>query len=268
MSLQPGSVAETWRANGIAVDEPVQITNPLSEDQRFLRFSLAPALLGFAARDRAVRPYRIFELGHVFASGNPEPFETVQLTALHAGGESAFGRMKSDVLALLRRITGTDARVERGTFPSLHPGKTAALRCGDAVVGFVGFVDPRLARAYDVADTTALATVFVDKLPPHVTPKYVPPSRFPAVDRDLAVVVPLDVLAGDLVDAVRGEPLVRGAAVFDEYRGPQVGEGKKSLALRIALQSDEKTLTDEDADAALARIVAALRERFGAEPRG
>jgi phenylalanyl-tRNA synthetase beta chain len=63
------------------------------------------------------------------------------------------------------------------------------------------------------------------------------------------------------------EPLVRSAAVFDEYRGAQVGEGKKSLALRIVLQSDEKTLTDEDADAALARIVAALRERFGAIPR-
>ena len=276
LSLQPASVAETWRANGIAVDEPVQITNPLSEDQRFLRFSIAPALLGFAARDRAVRPYRVFELGHVFSNPSagsgqatkPEPSETVQLTALHAGGESAFGRLKSDVLALLRRITGADARVERGTFPSLHPGKTAALRSGDAVVGYVGVVDPRLARAYDVADTTALATLFVEKLPPHVMPKYVPPSKFPAVDRDLAVVVPLDVLAGDLVDAVRTEPPVRSATVFDEYRGPQVGEGKKSLALRIVLQSGEKTLTDEDADAALARIVATLRERFGAVPRG
>jgi phenylalanyl-tRNA synthetase beta chain len=268
LSLQPASVAETWRANGIAVDAPVQITNPLSEDQRFMRFSIAPALLGFAARDRAVRPYRVFELGHVFHDGQPEPSETVQLTVLHAGGESAFGRLKSDVLALLRRITGADARVERGTFPSLHPGKTAALRSGDAVVGYVGVVDPRLARAYDVADTTALATLFVDALPPHVTPKYVPPSKFPAVDRDLAVVVALDVLAGDLVDAVRGEPLVRSATVFDEYRGPQVGEGKKSLALRIVLQSDDKTLTDEEADAALARIAATLRERFGAVPRG
>jgi len=78
----------------------------------------------------------------------------------------------------------------------------------------------------------------------------------------------LDVLAGDLVDAVRGEPLVRSATVFDEYRGPQVGEGKKSLALRIVLQSDEKTLTDDDAEGALAGIVATLRERFGAVPRG
>ena len=109
-------------------------------------------------------------------------------------------------------------------------------------------------------------------LPPHVTPKYVAPSKFPPVDRDIAVVVPLDTLAGDLVDAVRPstgsgqaeEPLVRSAAVFDEYRGPQVGEGKKSLALHLVLQSEEKTLTDEEADAAVQRIVGTLRERFGA----
>jgi phenylalanyl-tRNA synthetase beta chain len=275
LSLQPGSVAETWRASGIAIDEPVEITNPLSEDQRWMRFSLAPALLEFAARDRAAwpalssskGPYLRFELGHVFAQSNPDPRETVHLTALHAGGESAFGRLKSDVLALLRRITGLDARVARGTFASLHPGKTAALHVGEMLAGYVGIVDPRLARAYDVADTTALATLFVEALPPYVTPKYVAPSKFPPVDRDLAVVVPESVLAGDLAGAVREEPLVRSATVFDEYRGPQIGDGKKSLALRIVLQSDETTLTDEAADAAMQRIVATLRERFGAVPR-
>jgi len=268
LSLQPGSVAQTWRDNGIAVDEPVEIMNPLSEDQRWMRFSLAPALLEFAARDRAARPYRRFELGHAFANGSAaDPVESVHLTALHAGGESAFGRLKSDVLALLRRVTGSEARVERGTMPGLHPGKTAALRAGETIVGYVGVVDPRLARAYDVAETTALATLFVAAIPPYATPKYVPPSKFPPVDRDLAVVVGLDVLAGELSDAVREEPLVRSATVFDEYRGPQVGEGKKSLALRIVLQSNERTLTDEEADAAMQGIVGALRERFGATPR-
>jgi phenylalanyl-tRNA synthetase beta chain len=266
LSLQPGSVAERWRANGIAIDEPVEITNPLSDDQRWMRFSIAPALLEFAARDRAVRPYRVFELGHVFAQADP-PRETVQLAGLHAGGASAFGRLKSDMLALLRRTTGIEARVERGAFPSLHPGKTAALRIAGRVVGYVGVVDPRLAHAYDVADTTALATILVEALPPYGTPRYVAPSKFPPVERDLAVVVPLDVLAGDLTDAVREEPLVRSATVFDEYRGPQVGDGKKSLAVRITLQSDETTLTDQEADAGLARIVATLRKRFGAEPR-
>ncbi|MBV8643347.1 MAG: phenylalanine--tRNA ligase subunit beta, partial [Candidatus Eremiobacteraeota bacterium] len=122
LSLQPASVAAAWRENGIAVDEPVEIINPLSEDQRWMRFSIAPALLEFAARDRRVRPYRRFELGRVFANSAAEPRETVHLTALHADGESALGRLKSDVLALLRRVTGVDARVERGTFASLHPG--------------------------------------------------------------------------------------------------------------------------------------------------
>src|SRR5216684_6780982 len=66
------------------------------------------------------------------------------------------------LLALVRRATGLDARVSRGTFPSLHPGKTAALHVGERIVGYVGVVDPRLAHVYDVADTTALATLFVE----------------------------------------------------------------------------------------------------------
>jgi phenylalanyl-tRNA synthetase beta chain len=267
LSLQPGGVARTWREAGLTIPEPVEITNPLSEDQRWMRFALAPALLEFAARDRAVRPYRVFELGHVFADAQPTPEERVELTALHAGGGEAFGRLKSDVLALLRRVTGADARVERGEHASLHPGKTAALRVGETLVGYVGVVDPRLARAYDVPEDAALATLFVAALPAKAVRQYAEPSKFPPVDRDLAVIVPLGVLAGELADAVRAEGLVRTAAVFDEYRGPQVGEGKKSLALRIVLQSGEATLTDEAADAALGRIVAALGERFGATPR-
>jgi len=264
LSLQPASVAATWRDRGVATGPVAEITNPLSEDQRWMRFSLAPALLAFAGRDRAIRPYRSFELGHVFADAQPQPEERVHLSALHAGGESAFGRLKADVLTLLRRIAGRDAHVVRGTLPGLHPGKTAALRLDDRIVGHIGVVDPRLAGAYEVAETTALATVYVDALPARIVPHYVPPSRFPPVERDLAVVVPDDVLAGDVLDAVRTEPLVRAATMFDEYRGPQIGTGKKSLAVRIVLQSENATLTDDDADSATKRITGTLHERFGA----
>lgn len=267
LSLQPGSVAQSWRDAGLVVPAAVEITNPLSEDQRFMRFSCAPALLEFAARDRAVRPYRVFELGHVFADAHEAPQEAVHLTALHVGGPEAFGRLKSDVAALVRAICGADASVERGTYPSMHPGKSAALHVGETLVGYVGVVDPRLARLYDVPDDAALATLYVEALPERTVRTYVEPSKFPPVDRDLAVVVPLDVLAGDLMRAARDEQLVRAATVFDEYRGPQVGDGKKSLAMRIVLQSDESTLTDEAADAAMARVTAALRDRFGAVPR-
>jgi phenylalanyl-tRNA synthetase beta chain len=267
LSLQPAATAQQWHTLGIATGDVVEIRNPLSEDQRFMRFSLFPALLGFAARDRAVRPYRIFELGHVFTDAAPVPHETVQLAAVHAGGESAFGRLTSDLLMLIRRTTGRDARVERATLPGLHPGKCAALRLDDDALAYVGVIDPRLARAMGVDATTAAAMLLVESLPTHVVARYVAPSRFPALERDIAIVVAEDVLAGDVIDAVRRESLVATATVFDAYRGPQVGEGKKSLALRIALQSATATLTDADADAAVARIVAALNEAFSATLR-
>jgi phenylalanyl-tRNA synthetase beta chain len=267
LSLQPESVAKTWTDAGIAVPELVEISNPLSEDQRYMRFALAPSLMTFAARDRALRPYRIFELGRVFTQHEGEPGETTELTALHAGGDQAFTRLKRDVLALVRSLTGSDAEVTRGEYDGMHPGKTAELRIGEDVVAYVGIIDPRLAFAYELEPDTALATVFVTALPERTVPQYVQPSRFPAVDRDLAVIVPLAVLAGDLTAAVREEKLVRTARVFDEYRGRQIGEDHKSLAMRLALQSDEATLTDADADAAIARIVKTLGERFGAAIR-
>jgi phenylalanyl-tRNA synthetase beta chain len=264
LSLQSAATSEQWRKLGIAIGDVVEIRNPLSEDQRFMRFSLFPALLEFAARDRAVRPYRSFELGRVFTDARPDPHEAVHLSALHAGGAGAFGRLKSDLLLLVRRATGRDARLERGTYAGMHPGKCAALRVDETIVAYVGVVDPRLAGALDLADTTAIATLFVAALPPRAVATYAAPSRFPAVERDLAVIVADDVLAGDVVDAVRSEPLVRIATVFDEYRGPQIGDGKKSLTLRVTLQSATATLTDGDADAAIARIVDGLHARVAA----
>ena len=275
LSLQPGSVAERWRASGIEIPTPLEILNPLSEDQRWMRFSLAPALLEFAARDRAARPalsrskgpYLVFELGHRLRARGVRPARNRRFTVLHAGGESAFGRLKSDVLALLRRVTGLDARVERGSFASLHPGKTAALHIGETTVGYVGVVDPRLARAYEVADTTALGDVVLGTAAR---------LRCPAIPR--------------AVEVSAGRPRPRRPRRARRFGGRSGGRdtcrpagaqrnpvrriprpasrgGKKSLALRIVLQSDEATLTDEAADTAMQRIIAALRERFGAEPR-
>jgi phenylalanyl-tRNA synthetase beta chain len=93
---------------------------------------------------------------------------------------------------------------------------------------------------------------------------------YPALRQDIAVAVAEDVEAGELVAAVReaAGPELREARVFDVYRGGQVGAGRKSVAIRLAFQSAERTLSDEDGEALRERIVAALRERFGAELRG
>ena len=277
LALQPLAIAERWRAAGIDVPELVEITNPLSDDQRWMRFSLLPALLAHAARERAVRPLRTFEIGHVFSGGAADPREanvvTLLTTTKRSGDtapwhDAAFLATKSDALALARAICGSDARVERGAAPGLHPGKTARIYVGDTAVGFVGTVDPRMLRINDIDDDAVAAVLFIDALPAAVVRAYIGLSKYPAIERDIALIVAPDAPAGAIALAVRDEPLVRDVAVFDEYRGPQIGADKKSLALRVKLQRGDATLTDGEADAAIGRIVAILGSQFGASLRG
>jgi len=270
LGLQPIAVAERWRSAGIAIPDLLEITNPLSEDQRYLRFSLLPALLTHAERERA-RPLRTFELGHVFAAGDP-PSETNVLTTLAttanaaapAWRDDAFLAAKSDVLALVRRATGREPSIVRGSVAGLHPGKTAAIHVDGAAVGWVGAVDPRLLRAHGIDDDAIASLLLIDALPPKATRRFIPLSKYPPISRDLAVILAPDVPAADVVAVAHAQPLVTQVDVFDEYRGPQIGAGKKSLALRVVLQRGDATLTDADADAAVAAIVAELGSRYDA----
>ena len=269
LGLQPIAVAERWRSAGIAIPELLEITNPLSEDQRYLRFSLLPALLAHAERERA-RPLRTFEIGHVFATDPPH--ETSVLTTLtttaKSGGpawrDEAFSAAKSDVLALLRRVTGREPSVARGTALGLHPGKTAEIRLDERVAGWVGAVDPRLLRAHGLDDDVIACAIPIDWLPAKATRQFVPLSKYPPIARDIAVVIDPAVPAADLIATAHAQPLVARVDVFDDYRGPQIGAGKKSLALRLVLQRSDATLTDADADRAVEAIVKELGVRYGA----
>ncbi|MGD0475778.1 MAG: phenylalanine--tRNA ligase subunit beta [Candidatus Velthaea sp.] len=278
LALQPQSVAERWRSFGLDVPACVEIRNPLSEDQRWMRFSILPALLEHAARERALRPLRTFEIGHVFADEPAAPREINVLTTLAttrpvagqpAWRDAAFLAASADVRALVRTITGSDARLERGTMSGLHPGKTARILAAGTAVGYVGSVDPRLLRAVDIGDDAVCAVVFIDDLPPHRVHPYRPLSRYPAIERDLAIVVDPRVSAADIQATIRAStPLARSVEVFDEYRGPQIGASKKSLAVRVVLQRDDTTLTDGEADAILQLALSELGAAHGATLRG
>lgn len=278
LALQPGSVAERWRALGIDVPPLVEVNNPLSEDQRWMRFSMLPALLEHAARERARRPLRTFEIGHVFVDAPDVPHEpnivsTLATTKPVAGQppwrDAAFLAASADIRALVRAVTGSDVRLERATAPGLHPGKTARVFVGGTPIGFVGTVDPRLLRAHDIGDDAAAAVVFIDTLPGQRVRRYRAVSKYPPVERDLAIVVDRALAAADVVATIHAaSPLARNATVFDEYRGPQIGAEKKSLTVRIVLQREDATLTDAEVDAVMQRIIETLRVAHGAIPRG
>jgi len=254
----------------------VEILNPLSEDQRFLRRSLTPALLEYFARLDA--PARIFEIGHVFAR---EEGGRVNETAVAEFGFTAepldeppwrdahFLRLKGDCEAFLRGLSGRRPAIVADARSGLHPGKSASALLDGREVACLGRVDPRWAKAFGIRLPAYLCTVFVGALPDYAVPRYRPPSRLPSTYRDLALVVTLDVPAAAVERTVAETlgALCTGVRVFDEYRGPQVGDGRKSLAVRVTLTRPDATITDEEADEAIARVLTALREQFDATIR-
>jgi phenylalanyl-tRNA synthetase beta chain len=253
----------------------VEVRNPLSEEQRFLRDSLAPGIIEYLAESAS--PVRVFEIGEVFESGGNGVVEQSLLAFGFSADsldeppwrDSHFLALKGDCEQLLRKITGRDAEMTRGTRPRFHPGKTALVTLDEREVAHLGCIDPRAARAAGLRRPAYLSVVNIASLPAYETPHYRAPSRFPSTYRDVALVVDIDVNARDIERAIAAAvgSLCTGAKVFDEYRGPQVGEGRKSLATRVTLQRFDATITDEEADAAVSRLLGALQKEFGAEIR-
>jgi phenylalanyl-tRNA synthetase beta chain len=277
-SLQPATIARTYEASGIDLTHRVvEISNPLSEEQRFLRFSLVPGLLELAANYARGSAYRVFEIGRSFGGGD-EIFETpavAWLLALPAQDEPAwrdggFLTFKSEALALVRALTGRAAETVTCTRAGWHPGKTASLLVEGRDVATIGALDPRLSAAFDIDARVYVGSIRLADLPAYRAPAFRTPSKYPAVERDLALIVAPHIAAMDIEHAVRaaGNGAIVDVRVFDEYRGPQVEDGKKSLAVRVVLQRPDATLTDAESDGHVAAILASLRERYDAKIRG
>jgi phenylalanyl-tRNA synthetase beta chain len=280
LSLQPLGVYQRFVSVGVApVAAPIEIRNPLSEDQRFMRFSLLAGLLQIVAEHESSIPLRLFEIGHVFERGGSErdDFEVVETAWVYAARkreepawhDAEFLTFKGEAQAIVRAITGRDAESVTGRTLFLHPGKTGVLIVAGKDVATVGAVDPRLLAAYGIEQPVYAGVMRNANVPAYAVPRYRPASRFPSVERDLALVVAPELPAAEVEHAVAaaGGDVVRRCAVFDEYRGPQVSDGRKSLAVRVTFQREDATLTDAEVDGHVARILAGLRERFGAEIR-
>ncbi len=247
----------------LVADDPearaLRLSLPLSIDQSVLRTTLLPSLLSVADRNREVgnEGVALFEIARVYLPSDEQlPVERWRAAGVVEGG---YADAKGVVDALLEALK-VEAPVERGEHPLLHPGKTGRLP-----QGWVGEVHPAVGRGWaafelDLADLGAA-------MPERVLFEEVSP--YPAVRQDLAFVVDEDVPAAELVAAIReaGGPQLREVEVFDEYRGEQIGAGRRSLAFRVAFGSPERTLSDEEVAPLRDAISAALAERFGAALR-
>ena len=255
------SEAYTW---SLVADDPdpraIRLRNPMSSEQAILRTTILPGLIE-AARigvDAGAEQVALFEIARVYLpSGDRLPDEHWRVAAIVMGG---YGEIKG-VAETLYSALGLELRVERGSHRVLHPGKAAT-----AEAGCLGELYPSLLEGVWGVFELDLETLFAG-VPERIV--YEDVITYPAVLQDIAVAVDEDVEVGALVDAAQeaAGTLLREARVFDVYRGGQVGAGRKSVAIHLAFQSPERTLTEEEATTARERIVAALAERFSAELR-
>jgi phenylalanyl-tRNA synthetase beta chain len=252
-------LSEAYMPSLVAADprpDALRLPMPLSTEMSVLRTTLLPSLLDAARRNREVgnENVALFEIAHVYlSSGQQLPDEPWRVGAVLEGGYADAKGVVDTLLDALR----LEPAFERGEHPLLHPGKTAKLP-----QGWVGEVHPALGQGWSAfeLDLAALGGTARDNV------LYEAVSPFPEVRQDLAFVVDEDVPAAALAAAMRDAagPELRDVRVFDEYRGDQIGDGKRSLAFRVAFGSPERTLTDEDAAALRGKIVDALAKQFSA----
>jgi phenylalanyl-tRNA synthetase beta chain len=266
------------------------INNPLSEDQSAMRTMLLPGMLGTAARNvaRDRSSLALFEAGRVFLSNGPDvqPEERLHLGVLLTGDvtpktwraesrEADFYVVKGLLAGVLEAL-GVDWRLVDGGPAFLHPERAAEVLIDAHDAGYLGELHPLVARDFGLEEPERPPAVLEIDLGLALRAaekrkrRYVDLITYPPVYQDIAVVVDDAVEAQTVLDCVRNAagPELRAVRIFDLYRGEQVGEGKKSLALRLEFQSAERTLTDEDVAAIRSRIEQRLAQEVGGTLRG
>jgi phenylalanyl-tRNA synthetase beta chain len=247
--------SEAYTSSFVA-DGDLRLPQPISQEAAALRTSLAESLVEAGRGNLAVGATEValFEIARTYRAGGELPNERWHVAGVADGGFAAAKWAVEQLYAALK----VEPSIERTTESLLHPGKAA--RTGE---GWVGELHPSVLEGVWGAFELDLDAL-VARVPEAVEFEEVSP--YPEVRQDLAFVVDAEVPAAALLAAMReaGAPELRTVSVFDEYRGEQIGAGKKSLAFRTAYGSLERTLTDEEAAAVRGRIVEALAAQFGA----
>jgi len=287
-TLAFATAADNGKFAGIATGEPVRVENPLTEELRQMRRSLVPALIE-ALRfnlNRQAPNFHAFEIAKVFALEGGAPVERVALGALSYGdyamaevGKPAIKASFFTIKGVLEVFLGALGLGERVSYvaPSdelkfLHPGRSAKVMLDDATVGYLGEMHPREAMERDLTEPCVVCELDLEKFRAYgFTPRgsIEPPPRFPAVRRDLALVIDREFPAAAIIKTIRelGSEMLEDVAVFDVYEGQSIASGKKSVALALTYRAKDRTLTDEEVNRVHTALVEAVLTRLGAELR-
>ena len=251
----------------------VTIVNPLGEDTSVMRTTTLPCMLETLSRNNAYRnkAAKLYELARVYlpVEGEALPREDVILTLGTYGANENFFTLKGELETIFKALN-----VEERTYtavtdnPSYHPGRCARLSAGGVEVGFLGQIHPLVAAGYDIDGEVYCVEINFTTLLSLLAPEsvYHPLPRYPAVERDIAVVCDEGLTVAEVESCIQaaGGSLLRSVKLFDLYKGKGIPEGKKSLAFNLILRADDRTLTDGDSEAVMTAILDRLESSLGA----
>ncbi|MEO0319095.1 MAG: hypothetical protein RL404_2772 [Pseudomonadota bacterium] len=273
--------------------DPIRLLNPIASQMSVMRSQLLSGLVANVKYNlnRKASRVRVFEIGAVFAkdaSVQDGPLAVAgfaqpkRVAALAYGGvaEEQWGQparnvdffdVKADLEALFAPVA---VRFEPASHPALHPGRSAAVILNGKVIGIIGELHPKLQQQLELPLAPVMFEVDADALQQRQVPVHRDISKFPAVVRDLALLVKTTVRVQDIIDTLQAEAqanpacrIMQHIVLFDEYRGKGLAEDQKSLAFRMTMQDTQSTLQDDSVDAAMVALVDAVSKKHGATLR-
>jgi phenylalanyl-tRNA synthetase beta chain len=275
--------AETFGFHSVAMAE---LKNPVNVGQKYLRPSLLPHLLNnIKIHEKIISDQssgvdiseaRIFELSKVFYSikkgGKDVNEEKAMLSGAALGNGKVFYEIKKAVDLLMDRLGAGPVNYEEAAGSNVwHPGVLAEIKIGKETVGLIGEISPKISSELEISQGVIAFDIDFEKLQKFCTEEriYRPIPKFPPTTRDLAVLVPVSVKAGEVLDVIKasGGELASRVSLFDVYEGKNLPQGKKNLAFQIIYRSLEKTLTNQEADISQNNIIKALEANPGWEVR-
>jgi phenylalanyl-tRNA synthetase beta chain len=259
--------------------EALKVANPMTKEQEYLRPNLRTGLIVALAQNQKVEPggIRLFEIGKVFLpKGDELPQEKEMLCAMLSGaksdlswkgekGEFDFFDAKGMAENLLRGL-GLIAEFKPGSDQNLSPAESAEIISEGDRIGVLGILHPKMTQAFELDGVVCFIEIDVEKLliMSSGQKRYIPIYRFPAVSRDIALIVDEQTSYQQVESIIRSFPLVTEVTLFDFYTGEQIPRGKKSFAIRVVYQSPDHTLTDEEVNQIQQKMLDRLRQELGA----
>jgi len=259
--------------------QTLALANPISTDMSVMRTGLLPGLVQAVRHNlnRQQQRVRLFETGQCFVPRDGELLQRPHIGGIITGNRHPeswseraepvdFYDIKGDLEALMQMANQQDFEFRKSSMSVLHPGQSADVYFKGEPVGFVGALHPAVAKQMDLEQPVFAFEVETFCLETRNLANFVETSKFPSIRRDLALIVDNNVTAGAMISTVQGldSRLIKDVFVFDVYTGKEVIKDRKSVALGLILQDFSRTLTDQDVDKTVARVLQILEKQHSA----